>query len=387
MSSGPRIDISNRIEPSAQANPVSQRGPLTRQVNIPLVNTTGRVSAAVTEFSINGSIVPRANEYLVCCSEFEVSLEQTPIYIAPPTPDQSDPNLLTLRLGICYNMTNPGAGLLETVTQYLEYVDWIPQTMGVGVPTQGSAKAVITDYYYAYSIEHIVNLFNATIAAACTTSGVAALIANNPTFSYDATTSLWSLTIPDAFRNEGATARWSVCWNAEVDRLLNNFNTIQNGTDLYIVEDTLSLLTNHSGTNTILTQDGPTIDFFNPVKKILLVTNAVPIPANFFPAVDQRYGQSGKLTVLADKSLDFQNNIAGRGTETYRPDFEEWNDMESPLPIKSIDCRFIWLDNYGNFHDLEISNNSFAQAKLYFKHKSLFGLQSVSPFLAQKSFV
>lgn len=376
------MSINSRIVPSVQSTPMQQKGPMTRYVNIAIQNPNGNVNQmAEYDATMNGDILPKGEDYMVAVPSFSLPLQNLPLFIFPIEPNQATATKSTLQIGVCKNMTQAqvNAGTTQTLSDLggnLVPLTWVPQTMGISLPVQNESKQVISPAHYCYSFEHFANLVNTAVSAAWTAASTPGGAGKAPVFAYSEVSHTFAWQLDDAFVDAvtgTATDGWTVCWNTEFDNLLNNFNTIESTQGLFLLENQLSRLTNTAGTTVFLPQDYPTTDYFNSVERIVCVTDSIPIVQDYMPAnTSQPQGISAKQSILCDVSLDFDNDPgAQRSTLVYNPPQWLWSDIKSPLPLRTINLRFLWLDSRNNAYPIYVSKTDTITVKLAFYHKSM----------------
>lgn len=367
-----------------------------RYVNVTMNNPQGLPSqTAQFDNQYDRNILTSCQDNLMAVVNFSLPLQNLPLFIFPVVPGQTDPNLSTLVVGICQNATqsNIDAGISAPVVNFPQTLEWVPANLTVPVPSQvGQTVQNLTPYYWGYSYQHFVNLVNTAIqaawAAANTAEGVT--IGLCPIFAYDAALHTFSWILSTTFTDDatGSPPGWSVFWNQAFDSLVNNFNTIENSPDFFILENVKSRLTNlgsalilptgyTSSTTITLAQDFTTLDNFNTAERILIISTSIPVVPDFFASnYIQNQNNGGALSnferVMVDTTLDFDANVgAQRSTFVYNPALYQYADLQSSLPLTRISLRCVWMDSLGNFNDIPIMKGDVATVKLGFYSKKL----------------
>lgn len=376
-----------------RAATVQSSDPLIRHVNLTISNPDGLQNRlAETDVNYDVALVNNAGEHMCGVVNFALPMQNMPLFIFPVEPnkgsgtDSANINTSTIQVGVCHNMNSNWleAGNVMSASilpRWTVPLTWVPQKMGAQKTAQNQTRQVITDYYYCYSFEHFVNLVNTAVQSAWNTAGHPGGAANTtpyaPKFGYDDAFKTFNWRLPSEFTgNALSSTGWSVCWNTDFDNLVNNFDTIENG-NIYILEDTLSALTNTDATGNIhLYQDYPTTDYFNSAERILVTTTSIPIASDYFPGpVGQYQGLSARERILVDVNLDFDNNItAQRSILKYEPatDIYQMNDIMSTLPLQRISVKFRWVDTLNNVYDIPVSKGETVTCKIGFFNKALF---------------
>lgn len=370
--------MSINVQPAVQTRTLPKRKMLTRYVNVVIDNCDNN-PVKIAEFShtYNGAVLPKASDYMVAVPSFTLPLQNLPLFIMPIQANQANSNLSTMSVGVCHNMApaDIAAGLATPILgEDQTFLLWEPQEMGLGVPSQSRPVQIITDYYFGYSFEHFVNMTNTAMATSFAAAGSPGGAAYVPIFSYDEVSHTFAWTLDTTFIDApGPIAYgWTVITNKAFDDVMNSFLTIENG-DKFLLEDTKSQLTHTDGNIVTLTQDFPSSDYFNSISRVLLLTNNIPIVQDLFPsAVGVFQGLSAKQSVLADVSLDFDNDVGqARSNFVYSPSAWQWSDLQGELPLRTISVRFVWIDSLGNSHQVPVSDGDSLTVKLAFYHKDL----------------
>ncbi len=158
--------------------------------NYPLKTTTGEAPVNA-EYNVtkNEIILKKASDYYCAVIRFTIPLDQVPILICPIVPNQGDPDLTPLIIGIEY-----GNGVAARFPVNLTYLN-----QGILVPpVQDKILQVITPYYFMYSYQNLINMINIALGTAWVNAGLQALLPNylSPYFFLDHTTNLISLVVP-----------------------------------------------------------------------------------------------------------------------------------------------------------------------------------------------
>ena len=107
----------------------------------------------------------KASDYKMSIVRFELDCFNTlPIYEAEIVPNQGDPNLTTSTITLEFD---DGAGNIYT---FLKNVVWIPEIKIIATPQPPNATRTgfqaNSPYYYSYSFQYVIKLFNTTLNAA-----------------------------------------------------------------------------------------------------------------------------------------------------------------------------------------------------------------------------
>ena len=354
---------------------IPSHDPLVRYVNVTINNPTDEVNrCAEFDVTYDRNIIDKASDHMVGVVNATLPLQDLPSFIFPIQPGQSNPNLSTLQVGISKNIPQvylDAGNTLPTVDHTLTNLIWVPQELGLSAPDQTNTTVQkISPYHFGYSFEHFVNVVNTAVHTAWNAEGSPGI---QPEFSYDDTDHTFSWKLADSFIDDTTANTWSVCWNKDFDVLVNNFNSIENtlsdGSKQYILEDVKSRKTNTVSANLIATQDFPTIDAFNGVERLLILTQAIPIASDYFPSQylqEQSGGLSNTERILLDVPLQ-----GSTGDFRYNPDLYQLNDLQSTLPITRIGLKLKWADSLNNFYDIAVNQQDNITVKLGFFSKKL----------------
>ena len=359
--------------------------PVIRYVNVSMNNPQGVAGTTATyDVQYDRNIVTNCQDNFMSVVNMSLPLQNLPLFIFPVVPNQSNPNLSTLIVGIAQNATqsNIQNGISAPVVNYPQNLIWVPQQLGLPLPTQDNPVIQnISPYYYCFSYQWFVDLVNTAIAASWAAANTAqsTTLGIVPVFSYNANTHTFSWTLDTTFTDNatGSPPGWTVFWNQAFDSLVNNFVTIENTTDQFLLENVLSRETNKSGTTITIPQDYPTTDNFNSAERIVVLSTSIPVVPDFFASTytQQQGGGQGLSNferVLVDVSLDFDNNVgAQRSTFVYNPTLYQYTDLQTSLPLTRISLKCQWVDSLGNFYDIPLVRGDVATVKLGFFNKGL----------------
>ena len=339
---------------------------------------------ARTFINYDQNLIPKATDFYCAVVKFEIPLQSLPLFIMPIQPNQVNPNLTTLQVGICeVTPTLPGNNPPLT-PQFMQPVIWETQNYNIPVPIQDQPFQVVTPYYYDYSYEHFVYLINKALNAAWVAGGSLGAV---PYFFYDVDTKIINLIMPQSFQTAGGGLGWTVCVNQNLNYYMQSFDFHKvniAGTSRFEIA-TGELATNRTywapppyGNNTastyLIQQEYPSNDYINSVRKIILITNNIPVRKEYFPAPNvAQSGLTSFLGIMSDFNLD-NNNIAGaqRSTAIYSANLYNLIDLVTEIPIRQIDLQIFWADNKNNLYPVTLGPNDVANIKLGFFSKSLF---------------
>ena len=328
-------------------------------------------------------IVDNASEYYASIVRFSIPLGTIPITIFPVIPGQGMGNLSTLRIGIRNGTTG---------STQLNNLIYVPQNL-TQQPNQNNPNAqVITPYYWVYSYEQIIVMINTALKAAYTTYG---LTNTAPYFIYTPSTELISLIVGNEFNVAGGP---QVIINYDMLQYINAFDVSGVGNGIYVmnvfgvVNESFAYYPNgQTPPATTVPPAAPAIPYFykitqeytylqnwNPIRRILFLSNTLPIRHEVVPCNNITQNNDGvysTLPVLAE--FEPLVNTAGDQREVaYYVTNGNYGlrliDMTTPTPIYRLDLRVYWQDIANNVYPLLIPNFQQANITLGFIRKTLY---------------
>jgi hypothetical protein len=358
------------------------------------INNGGSTTNEPARFfvSYDQPLIPRASDFYAAVVKFECPLQSLPLFIFPIVPNQANPNLSKLQVGIC-EVPNPATLPNPPLTpQFIQSVIWETQNYNIPVPVQDQNFMVVTPYYYDYSYEHFVALVNRALNLAWVAGGSPGGAGNFPYFFYDVETKIINLAMPRAFHTaaSGTGFGWTVFVNQDLNYYMQSFDYHKNvagPTPRYEIA-TSEIATNKSfwatapiGTITagvpdtyLIQQEYPSNDYINSVRGIVFISNNMPVRKEYFPAPNA--GQNGLVSylgVMSDFNLD-NNNTSGaqRSVAIYNAQLYNLIDLLTDVPIRSIDLQVYWKDNFNNLYPLLLGPNDVINIKMGFFSKEIF---------------
>ena len=350
-------------------------------------------------------ILDKCGDFYCSVIRFTIPLEEIPILICPIVPNQADPNLTPLIIGIEYGSTRYPLNIIYTPKNTLL------------APTQNQPLQVITPYYFIYSYELLISMINTALAAAFTNSGLQAIFPNYlaPYFFLDPTTNLLSLVTPALFGALVSPAAFipRIFMNAPLASYLDAFNTLIfgydqiQGNDIYFVLNptkpendyypsgvAIPTPTNPGTTGPAqpfyfkYTQDFSVLEYWTSLRKIVLTSNMIPVRNEYLAATDNTSiqnlqgdnfntntaGINVSYPILTDfvPTIDQSAGIS-RSIAYYVPTGQyRLIDLQADTPLQKIDVKIYWQDRDGNFYPIPISVFQQASIKLAFFRKTLY---------------
>lgn len=341
-------------------------------------------------------ILDKMSDYYLSIIRFDIPLSEIPITIAPPLPNQNPaaltyPNLLFPVIGITYNGINYPIG----PNNNLVFIP--PNLTSFGPPTQNFPYQNITPYYWVYSYDWFLQIINNALLVAYNASPLPGLFPTYapPYFTYDATTQLISLIVPDFFTRivAPAIAIPTISFNFNMLQYLDGFPMRGNGLGAANgFEETIDLVNGNvhdingyalfgtaptnPPTYIKVTQSYITTQYWNPIKKLLLTSETIPVVKEYVQA-QTPFGINTSLNPSLPIVTDFTPVIEKAGDQRtiayYLPTAEYRKvNMISELPLQKVSLKVFWEDLYGNIYPLNIGSYQSASIKIVFLHKSLY---------------
>jgi hypothetical protein len=351
-------------------------------------------------------VLDDASQYYATVVKFDIPLDALPRTICPIIPNQSNPNLTPLQIGISYGGTN-----------HLQSVIYVPQNMITAIPSQvGSLTQVITPYYFMYSFDQMIEMINTALGNAWAASGLAdptTIIGQAPYFVYNSVTSLFSLIVNNSFNSSDSSTRPQVICNYALFQFLDKFdvealsplsiNTIFGFVVYGIVNESfaynyygitppVAATPPFSGINPItepyfykITQDSVSVSSWNPIRKILFLSTNMPVNyevspgSNIYSTLNPSSGNNNGVFSSLNVLTDFTPQIEYPGDSSSVAYFAASGyggyrlvDMVTNSPLYNINIKVVWQDIANNIYDVIINPYSQANIKLGFIRKSLY---------------
>lgn len=351
-------------------------------------NLTSNAQSLPLEYNVNKTrpIVDKASDYYITVVKFDIPLQAIPLTIMPIIPNQANPNLSTLIVGI----RNGGANFVQNVI-------YVPQN-SFPVPEQNDVRQVITPYYYIYSYDQMISMINTALTAAFLAAFGTTVEA--PYFVYNPVTQLFSLIVTAAFNAPGGP---QVICNYLLFQFLDNFDVTVVPSFNNTVNDLFAFVVNGivnesfgyvpfgqnppapipfpgmtPPNNFKITQGSRSVQTWSPIRKILFSTTTIPINPENTPPVNinqNNTGVSNSQSILTDFTPQIENAGDSRTTAFYNPsgigNFR-LVDLISDSPIYKIDIKVFWQDIDNNIYNLLIPAFQQANIKLGFIRKTLY---------------
>ncbi len=380
--------------------------PVSGGVNYPTMYSTGETPIDATyNVTKTEPLLDKCSDYYASVIRFTIPLDEVPLSVVEIIPNQGNPNLTPMILGIDTNL------ILGPTTKYPVNCLYIAQNNLV-TPVQNANLQIITPYYFIYSYDQYINMFNVALNTSWVNSGLAAIFPFSlpPYFYLDYTTNLINLVVPQCFLRVTAplTIQPLLFMNAMTQNYLDAFNTQYVGYDFNQGNDVYFLLVQNDRPENYYYPNGTTIptavspsaglpatpfyfkftqqysvlEYWASLRKILITTNTIPVRNEYIPTVNNlvdnvnidNNGINNSLPIITDFIPQIDSSAgSSRSIAYYTPSAQyRLADLLSEGPLQTLDIRILWQDKNGNLYPLQISVLQQASLKILFTRKSAY---------------
>lgn len=323
-------------------------------VNVTMANTSNNTtSQATTSIAYDTALIDDPTQYYMSVVKMEIPLQGVPLFVFP-TPGLGNDWII---------------GMVNAGTAY-------PQTVPF-VSFNGFNNSSSFNYYYVYHYDQLIVMINRALYDSWVAAGSPA--GGAPYISFNAESGLFSI-----IQNKPqADLGWNVYWNNNFNiyfpsfgvNLINIDSTAANARYILTCEQKSYDVTYTVGTNYVIPQNNPSVDYLNSIRKIILMSNSLPVRKEIYPPSIGSLGSSNNnsIPIITDFQLEV-NNIPGqqRSILTYSADTLRLVDLINNSPINRLDLTLFWADSLNNLYPLYITKSDSVTIKLGFFKKSLF---------------
>lgn len=336
-------------------------------------------------------IIDKPSDYYCSIIRFEIPLDDVPLAIMPIVPNQANPNLSTLKIGI-----------EASSVDYTQTVIYEPDdALDAPVPVQNQTFQVITPYYFIYEYNNLVAMVNVALSNAWIAAGSPGGAGNCPFFFWNTDTQLFEFYVSNAFIASGADVYFN-------ESMRNYFDTFRiqflgynqpNGHDYeivirnattnaqyykpYLVKESIAAATLFpydpipAGAWFKFAQEYSSIAYWQALRKILIISTTLPIVSEIVPGQNAgtktQNGVSTSFPIVSDFVPQVELVSQSRSIAYYVPTSQyKLIDMTSDTPLSSIDLKVLWQDKQGNNYPIYITSEQQISIKLAFLKKSLY---------------
>jgi hypothetical protein len=338
----------------------------------------------------NSSFIQNSGEYYMAITRFQIDTYSIPSYVAEIQPNQSDANKMIHSVSLKY--VNGGT----THSTPPVYLNWIPVNTYVTVPQAPSLNAdkMQTDsiYYYSYSFEHLITLFNNALLSAMTQLkalvGAGLNSVDQPFMSWNHERESAILYAEEAHFNIDDATHIKIYFNRPAYALFSSFPAFRH--DINSANENIyqMMMTNKFGDATVqnslllsnkvlikLDQEVSTISNITPVSAIVFTTSTIPIVKNVLSApIIYNNGTllpsnfNNNFGMIITDFCTLENGY--KPTVLYNPSAEYRRlDLTGNQPLKDIDIAVWWRDKSGRLNPLLLWSGGSCSIKILFNKK------------------
>lgn len=382
-------EIVIREEDNVYVNIVFNHNPPANYINTPTGAPTGEQDTPA-DYSVTETIpiLDKASDYYCSVIRFTIPLDALPILICPIIPNTNNialSNKTPMVMNILYNGINYPINLQFLTENTITVID---------PPLQNQLTQVVTPYYYIYTYQTIINMYNIALNSIWISSGLAALFPGilAPYFILDQVTELISIIVPKCFTQLTAPAVSIpiLSQNIASVRFMTNFYSKFNG---YNQPNGNDLFFNFGGVTVGLinyppaeytypvpftplttdyykfTQESSSLQYWPSIRRIIFTTAGIPVNPESIPSEKENASQA----ILTDFIIDTSNIGNVRSIAYFVPTAQyRLIDLNSDTPLQKLNIRIFWQDTIGNIYPLGITIFQQASLKLLFTRKSLY---------------
>lgn len=289
----------------------------------------------------------------------------------------------------------------ETYTSAQTFCSHIPANLNLPIPNLTNSTDVRSPYYYVYSFNTIVEMFNDALAQAFTTltevagfAGVTLPTTNPPFFEWDSDNQKFILNGDVVGFNDKNASHISIACNTALYTLISGFRADYNGPDIYLGRNYVLRLSRETrglnlfkidNTYSVIQsyQEYSSGALFTPVSSIVFSTSLIPVlPSNVAkPTIfdgDGSLVSTGNNNNITSMITDFEsqdnNGYGFQGILSYTPTAEyrmiDLNNSSSEK-LNNLDVSVYWKDQYSNLHPVYLLPGCSCNIKILFRKKQL----------------
>jgi hypothetical protein len=337
--------------------------------HLPPVYGIGTVSGEepiLAQFNVckNTPFLSRASDYYLSIIKFDIPLTLVPLVIMPIIPNQGNPNLTPMIIGITYLGVNYPVNLI-----------FQPEDLTQQVPIQNETSQVITPYYYMYSYETMLRMINVALNSAWIASGLAAAnpALHAPFVYLNDATQLISFVINSVFVAPGAPTIFmnNAMFNylGAFENILVGYNQPQGLDRIFVFNGNLSPSPSTFYNIGVVqyyqyVQDYSTLASWAVLRKLLITSATLPVTTEYVPS--SATGDPASNATMPVVS-DFTPQITSIGDQNSIAYYVRGQD-----PLQQVDLQIFWQDSQNNVYPLFIPQYQQANIKIAFVKKTLY---------------
>ncbi len=330
---------------------------------------------AVYDVTKDTPILDQPGNYYLSVIKFDIPLTTIPLLICKVIPNQPNPDLCQMSVGINYLGVNYAVNLIYTAENTL-----LP-------PVQSNVKQVITPYYYVFSYQTILRMFNFAFHDVWVTSGldVAFPALRSPFVFLNEATGLLDVVVPapfvglnppKLFMNQSSANYLSAFetkfygYNQPFGR---DYDFVLNG-GLPAQPDTFYDI--GGVTYYRYSQDYSTLENWAILRKLLITSTGLPTNNEYIPSRSDNDAQNASMPIISDFT-PIVNAIGDNSAICYYVPTSQWklSDMTAGSPIQRVDLQVYWEDANNNIYPLYVPLYQQINIKIAFLNKRLYRYQ------------
>lgn len=330
-----------------------------------------------------------SSEFYCSIVRFDIPLDTIPTLIAPVQPfPNTNPNLTKWGIGIDLN----GAIFIEPLV-------WQPELSVPPIIPSLDNPEPVSDYFFMYSYQTLINMMNVAVSKACVAAGVA----TPPLFQLDQVTGIVSVIVPAIYTTLPGTpseqfvivpGRPNIVMNWPLFNYFYSFPFhLGSGVPITYVNNGFYYLTlngyyfppapndafyypgtptNIPPTNFKFSQEFSVLNTWAAVREILFLTGRIPVNNESITTANND-SSTTRIPILTDFSPIVNKAGDNRSIAYYVPSGQyRLSDMISTLPLQSIDVNIFWRDLSGRIFPLSLNIGRQINIKLAFLRKDLY---------------
>lgn len=337
-------------------------------------------------------ILSKASDYFCTVTKFSIPTNSIPITIIPALAGQSiaplanAPNVTTLVIGIDDGTHVSSQNLI-----------WVPDPNQTP-PTQNDPNNQVLggEYYYMYSYFELINMINTALKVAWVDIGLATIYPTliPPFMGLNSATGIITLYAPEVID----TTNIKIFCNAPLANFLDGFafTTLPGipntpapfGEDYIFITTPASRIPEQAYTPPYIAmpnppiyykydQDHSTLPLWSSMRRLVLVSNTIPISPEYLPASSgsqaNTAGNNVAIPVLSEFSVATESVADVRSIAYYTPSAQyRLVDLMSDAPLSKIDVQVFWQDSQGRLFPLVLSPGQQVDITIGFFRKELY---------------
>lgn len=336
-------------------------------LNVVFQNNTN--NEIVAEYNVTKTIpiLDRPSNYFTAVIRFDVPLNSVPLFVIPIVPNQGNPNLTPFTFTVNASTTS---------------VIYVPDNT-YPAPIQNQLTQVITPYYYVYSFQNLIDSFNTALVASFVAAGSPGG-GSAPFIIFNPVTQLLGLVVSTAFIAAGASISINLPTVNYFEGFRLNFNATT-GLFSFVLENTgvngfnlpgQTIAVTSPPTQLIISQEYTAMEYWLSLRKIVLISNTIPINYEYIPAYSSTGSPSGVATsipIISDFVPNIESADQSRSIAVYNPQAQyRLIDLLGNTPLYNIDLKIYWQDKLGNYYPLFIEVGQQASVKIGFFRRDLY---------------